>query len=641
MGNPGIYQRLETIVRLVLLVVVTGGVLSGPAPAQEKKEAGKADSVFDDEKEGAAKKDAGDAKDKDAAGTKPGTPSDRDTIGFNQQNVAAQMNELEERMFRLSEALRGLEPENASRLSLALRFSREEQIIEQMRETQKLLKEAQLAKAETEVKELLAKLEHLRNLLLAEDLDFQLKLARLRQMRETLAQLDRIIKEQRRGLGWSRFAMEQGRRLERFAKRRPDLEALVRDQQAVIADTKDAAKGGEKSAKEALSGIRERESKLRGAATALANDPLFADLQPPHLRRADAHLADAAASLQKDDSQAAVAAAEKALGLLRDELALLDDQAAQTRRTIEAAAFRQRSEDQARNHEAAEKLGVLSARLGDAGVALRKDLIRATAAMQSAGQNLGKAAAKPAADDQASALDVLGKSRDDLADSVERLLEQLRSELRTRLIRDLVEMHEGQMAIREITQAQAPRVQQKSRIALVTVGSLSPKEGELGERTEHLLALVEETEFGIALPTTLRILAREMRSIEGWLKAGDVAPRTIAMETRLEQDMVKLTGAVRQLPSETPPAPGTALPLNQRERERELSRLIAELTMVRMLQARLNDDTVGVDKTRPAASALPPAFRRDVETLESTQDEIRDSLAKIAERLEFPNDNNQ
>ena len=52
-----------------------------------------------------------------------------------------------------------------------------------MKETQKLPKEAQLSKAETEVREMLAKLEHLRNVLLAEDLDFQMKLARLRQMR--------------------------------------------------------------------------------------------------------------------------------------------------------------------------------------------------------------------------------------------------------------------------------------------------------------------------------------------------------------------------------------------------------------------------------------------------------------------------
>jgi hypothetical protein len=58
--------------------------------------------------------------------------------------------------------------------------------------------------------------------------------------------------------------------------------------------------------------------------------------------------------------------------------------------------------------------------------------------------------------------------------------------------------------------------------------------------------------------------------------------------------------------------------------------------MVRMIQARLNDDTVGVDKTRPPAAPAPPAVKRDIETLEATQDEIRDSLAKIAERLPFP-----
>jgi len=48
---------------------------------------------------------------------------------------------------------------------------------------------------------------------------------------------------------------------------------------------------------------------------------------------------------------------------------------------------------------------------------------------------------------------------------------------------------------------------------------------------------------------------------------------------------------------------------------------------------------VGVDKTRPAPPELPPALRREVEALEASQDEIRDSLAKIAERLENPGDN--
>jgi hypothetical protein len=630
MTSHSTHHCLGVIARLILLMVTMGVVMSRPALAQAKKEAGKAASVFDDEKKTDEKK---------PAVAKAATPSDRDTIGFNQENVAAQMNELEERMFRLSEALLGLEPENSSRLRLALKFSREEQILDQMRETHKLMKDAQLSKAETEVKELIAKLEHLRTLLLAEDLDFQLKLARLRQMRETLNQFDRIVKEERRELGWSRFAMEQRRRLERFTTRRPDLEALVRDQQAVIADTRKASKNQDEPAKNARAAIREREVKLRSAETALANDPLFADLQPPHLRRADTHIAEAVTSLEKAAVDAAVTAEDQALGLFRAELTRLDEQVVQAKRTIAEAEFRRREEDQAKNRGATERLDATSTRLGDVGIGLRKDLIRASASMRSAEQSLGKTAAGPAADDQSAALDVLAKSRDEFTQSIERLLVELRSELRSRLIIDLTEMHELQMAIRETTQAQAPRVLQKSRTALVMVAGLSKNEAELGERTEHLLDLVEETEYGIALPTTLRILSREMRSIEGWLKAGDVASRTIALETRIEEDLLGLVQAIRRLPATTPPPPGAPLSADLRERERELNRLIAELKMVRMIQARLNDDTVGVDKTRPAASTLPPAVRREVETLETTQDEIRDALAKIAERLPFPEDN--
>ena len=126
MGSHSTHHCLGTSARLALLIVATGDFMSRPALAQAKKDTGKAASVFDDEK-------------KTRPRAKAATVSDRDTIGFSQENVAAQMNELEERMFRLSEALLGLEPENASRLRLALKFSREEQILEQMRETHKLL----------------------------------------------------------------------------------------------------------------------------------------------------------------------------------------------------------------------------------------------------------------------------------------------------------------------------------------------------------------------------------------------------------------------------------------------------------------------------------------------------------------------
>ena len=225
--------------------------------------------------------------------------TDRDTIGFTQENVAAQMTELEERMFRLSEALASLEPENASRLRLALKFSREELILGQMKETQKLLKEAQLAKAETEVRELLAKLEHLRRLLLAEDLDFQMKLARLRQMRETMAQLERIINEEQRELAWSRKAIEDQGELAKLRDRKADLEALVRDQKAAIDDTIAANKtDGDAGRKEARGPIRDREDAIRKAPAKLAADPQIAALEPEHLKQADPHLEDAIAGLE-------------------------------------------------------------------------------------------------------------------------------------------------------------------------------------------------------------------------------------------------------------------------------------------------------------------------------------------------------
>ena len=614
---------------LALLLLITGGF----APATARAQAAKADALFDDDKD--SKDKDKDKKDK----PKPPAVSDRDTIGFTQENAAVQMTELEERMFRLSEALRSLEPENASRLRLALKFSREEQILDQMRETHSLLKDAQISKAETEVKELIAKLEHLRNLLLAEDLDFQLKLARLRQMRETASQLARIIKEERREIGWSRFAIEQRKTLDRLKARKPELETLIADQNTLLTDAKAVSKESDDAGKQARAALRERVAKLRNAASALAADPLFADLQPPHLRSADAPLAEAAAALEGTEIDKAAAAQEKALGSLRDELNRFNEQIAQTEKSIGDSEFQRREVDQTKNREASDRLAEASARLGDAGVSLRKDLIRASVSMRDAEQKLEKRSADTAVDDQAGVMDLLAKSGDDLAASIEKLLVELRTELQGKMVGEVTEMHELQSMIRETTQAQAPKVLQKSRTALIAVNGLSKKESELAGKTEHLLGLVEETEFGIALPTTLRVLAREMHSIEEWLKAGDVASRTVAFETRIEEDFLGVLQAVRRLPPSTPPPPGEPLPTDTRERERELNRLVAELKLVRMLQARLNDETVGVDKTRPAVETLPPALRKEVETLEATQDEIRDSLAKIAERLPFPEDN--
>jgi hypothetical protein len=608
------------------------------ALAQDKPAEKKASGVFDEEEVKKPDTKPAETPKKATDPTKPiGAALERDTINFTQENAAAQMTELEERMFRLSEALRSLEPENASRLGLALKFSREELILNQMKETNKLLKDAQLAKAETEARELLAKLNHLRDLLLSENLDFQMKMVRLRQMRETLNQLERIIKEEKRELTWSRNADELQAELARHKDKKPTLEALVQAQKDLIRDSKLAnQKEGDADRKAAREGARDRETAIKATASSLAAEPSFAPLDPSHLKQADPHLADAVAHLGTTDVDSAVLAEEKALDSFQKELDRLAERTSQAEKAVATSEFHKFEQDQLKNRKATNTLAEVSARLGDAGVALQKTLIRASEPMQAAEGDLDKIAAKPAAADQLAALKLLSTSHEGLARSLEALLTELRSELQSRIISELTEMYETQTAIREITEAQAPKIAQKSRSAFILVAGQSPKEGELVEKTDQLMALTEETEFGVALPTALRVISRQVKMVEGWLKVGDASPRTVTQEKRIEQDLLGLLEAMRRLPPTTPPPPGSPLPTNLKDRERELNRLIAELKMIRLLQVRLDDDTIVVDKSRPADPILPLALRREIEALKSGQEEIRDSLRKIAKSLEPP-----
>ena len=597
--------------RALGLALAIAAALAGPRPqSASAQNPGGAEGVFDDDAQAPAAIE---------------TPEvgDRESIGFTQENVAAQMTELEERMFRLSEALRSLEPENASRLRLALNFSREELILQQMKQTSALLREAQLSSAETEARELLAKLEHLRKLLVAEDLDFQMKLARLRQMRETLDQIDRIIKEERRELAWSRSASEGQATLSDLRDRRETLKALVEEQDAILQATRDGAPDG----------TRDREDEVREGASQLAADPSFDGLDPPFLKRSDPHLEDALTHLGAGHPDEAVPDESEALDLFRQELERLDQRIEETEQTIDPEQFEIFGRDQGRNREAASTLAAVSSRLGDSGIALQKGLIRAGASMRDAEGDLAETEAEPASEDQIEALKHLRPARDELGKAMESLLTELRTELQARIIGELSEMHDLQLAIREMTEAQAPRVAEGSRTARVLVAGLSRDEADLADRIGQLEALTVETEFGIALPTALRVLGREMRQVETWLAAGDPSEPTVALERRIEEDLLGLLEAMRRLPPTTPPPPGP-LPTDLRSRERELNRLIAELKMIRLLQTRLNDDTVEVDQSRPDEPALPPDLRREIEALEDSQEELRDTISQLAERLQ-------
>jgi hypothetical protein len=134
------------------------------------------------------------APDKTSAPTGAGAVTDIDKMEFTQKDVQAQMQELQERMFHLADLTKESEPDNATRLLLAVRKAREQLIIEQMNEVLAKIADKDLATTATETKEVVAKLNDLKALLVATDLELQLALDRLRKLQEAIRQVDEAIR---------------------------------------------------------------------------------------------------------------------------------------------------------------------------------------------------------------------------------------------------------------------------------------------------------------------------------------------------------------------------------------------------------------------------------------------------------------
>jgi hypothetical protein len=145
------------------------------------------------------------AADDETSSANPAARSDRavtaeERIKFEQDKAHAHMRELEGRMFRVAELLRPTQPDDSARLLMGVAKSREQLIVEEMREASELIATLDLNKATTEEKEVIAKLEELKRLLLTSDLDLELKLEQLRKLREAQSSLAKLTARERQQL---------------------------------------------------------------------------------------------------------------------------------------------------------------------------------------------------------------------------------------------------------------------------------------------------------------------------------------------------------------------------------------------------------------------------------------------------------
>lgn len=301
-----------------------------------------------------------------------------------------------------------------------------------------------------------------------------------------------------------------------------------------------------------------------------------------------------------------------------------------TRFDLDAAErFAGMKKDQQGNRQLTEGITEITKQLGESGQNATAGLQRASGSMSKAEQDLANIKPTPASQQQDQALQALKDARNELSEEEQKLLEQLRAEVKKRVIEALTLMLERQVAIRKTTESLAPRAKQAVRQAVTSVVALAKQEQALVEMANEIITLVEETEFGIALPAALGVVRDEMEGVKGSLGRGDASEPVVAAEKQIEDDLRALMEAMKQLPPQRPPN-NRSRPSNLDEQERELNRLVAELKMIRILQIRLNTDTTGLDKRRGVdAAALSAEIRQRIEDLQGRQEDIRD----VTERL--------
>jgi hypothetical protein len=568
-------------------------------------------------------------------------------LSFLQAKVTSQMTELEERMFRLSEALKSLEPENASRLLIGLKYAREELIQLQMKESQLALAKLRYNDALVEQKQLLVKLQRLEQLLLSPDLDFQLQLERLRLMKDLLRRIDSAIQEEEREKISTDKTAESEKKLKELQERIATLKELIQRQTAHVAQAKQLAgepdKTGDGPADALDASNRTTEKNQDNPPTPEAVEQLAAAQQETRTKTEPLEKGSepiTAAGTEMDQGLEQLAGGNVGAGLPHQEQALESLQKAlealqAEERKLEAAVaeerFRQMEKDQAGNRKVTDGISETAVQLGEAGAATRTELIRASGSMANAEADFGGRDAGSAGDDQAEALASLKYAREQLAAEAEKLADRLRAEIKKRTVEGVIQMLEGQIAIRQSTERLQPRLAGGEEAVVNSVVALSRAEAKLVSVGDGLTSLIEETEFGIALPAALRSITEAMSDVKDRLAKPDASPEVVALEQQIEEDLESLLEAIKQLPSKNG-GMGQRQNAGAQDRERELNRLIAELKMVRMLQVRVNTQTKDVDGERPdGAKKLEAALLQRIEALQGRQEDIHDVTERLAE----------
>jgi hypothetical protein len=166
------------------------------------------------------------------------------------------------------------------------------------------------------------------------------------------------------------------------------------------------------------------------------------------------------------------------------------------------------------------------------------------------------------------------------------------------------------------------------REATLRIKQLALAEQHIVTIADQTINLVTETQFSVALPPAIQSIQRKCIYIVNDFEQGRDNEKVIATEKQVERDLQDLLDTFKQLAA-TKMGEGAC-----KGCKGDKNKLLAELKVLRMLQLRVNEETIDVDGQRAKAAAeLSKQMRDKIGSVKDAQESVHDAAEKIHHQI--------
>lgn len=589
-------------------------------------------------------------------------------LASKEEMIRDRFQRFEDRVYRLRDQLKDVEPDNAARLGRALQRGGELGLADRLDEMVELLRDPSSLTEATDVQaQWLSDVDRLLAILLERDSGDEERKREIERLQEYRDRVAKILEDQRelRNATAERSATEgTGRQLDQAIQRIDDL--LDRQADIMKGTQRVGDNTSEADAETETPRLSERQEGLSRDTTQLgddlrqlgasdsdrsAEDPATPSM--PGETKAAAEAVDAGAramseasqSLRQGDRSSALPQQQQAAEALREARRRLEE----AKRQLGTADTPQLAEEQ---QQIADETGALSDQMqqdaskeegsegqsgGQQGSSApgQQSLDQAQSEMKDASQSLGQSNPGQATPSQDRAIDELEQAKKEL----EEALNQLRQEQREETLRDLEarfrEMLSKQRAINDAT-VRLDRIGSDDfqRAERLELADLSTRQRALSEDAATCLHILDEDGTTIAFPRVMEQLSDDMGTVANRLADYLVRTLTQAIEREIVETLEQLLEAVQRMQQENEQS-GMS-PGSMSDGPTALLPPSAELKLLRSSQLRVNTRTTVIETSRAEGTEPAKALDEALHKVAVRQDECAEIAREMRDRQHQP-----